>query len=126
MSVIVTFFYPEIKKLVRANECKNIKNKPLSFDPNIFDHSDEKRYEGENDFYICSLIHQGSIVEFVSYVTRANISLESEVKHSIFESKMSKKSNEKKKTILFILFFEFKKLKYWTKIRRGHITLENF
>ena len=47
---------------------------------------EQKRQIGENDLYICSLIRQGLVEEFISYVTRHNISLSSRIKPSIFET----------------------------------------
>ena len=74
------FFYPEIEKYIGEKDAKNLAPQPLPED--FF----QKRQEGENDSYLCSLIRRDSINDFVSYVNRYNIQLTSEVKHSIFET----------------------------------------
>ncbi|KAK8837252.1 hypothetical protein M9Y10_036682 [Tritrichomonas musculus] len=80
------FFYPEIKKFIGDHGSKDIERELISINPNIFDFFEEKRQEGENDSFLCSLIREDSISEFVEYVNRTNISLKSEVKSSIFET----------------------------------------
>ena len=47
---------------------------------------DENRQKGENESYICSLIRNDSIVEFISYVNKSNIPLDSDIEKSIFET----------------------------------------
>lgn len=64
------FFYLEIKEFNKKEEIEEIEKELLSKDPNIFDHFDEKRHEGENDTYICTLIRQDSAEDFISHVTR--------------------------------------------------------
>ena len=47
---------------------------------------DINRQKGENETYICELIRNDSIQEFVSYVNRANIKLTTTIEQSIFET----------------------------------------
>ena len=59
----------------------------------------EKRKEGENDSQICELIRKDMITEFVAHVTRNDISLNSKIQPSIYETnsfllKKPKKSNQ--------------------------------
>ena len=61
-------------------------NEILEYYSNHLDEYEEKRRIGENDSYICSLIRQDSIEEFVSYVNRTNFSLSSTINPSIFET----------------------------------------
>ena len=77
------FFYPEIKKI---NKFSNIEKELYTIDPNIFDNFEEKRHFGENDSYICSLIRNDNVLDFISHVNRSNISLNSLIKKSIFET----------------------------------------
>lgn len=63
------FFYPEIKDFNDEEIMKGIEEELLSIDINIFDNFNEKRQKGENESYICSLIRQDSIQEFVSFTT---------------------------------------------------------
>ena len=80
------FFLPEIKE---SNDLKNaeiIENEIMSIDQNFLKNYEENRQIGENDSYICTLIRQDSIEEFVSYVNKLNINLSSHIKMSIFET----------------------------------------
>ena len=47
---------------------------------------EEKRKIGENDNYLCQLIRNDSIEEFLNYIKQNNISLSSKVSHSIYET----------------------------------------
>ncbi|KAK8896811.1 hypothetical protein M9Y10_014732 [Tritrichomonas musculus] len=80
------FFYPEIKKFLKEYQIQCIENELLSKDPNFFDYFDEKRFLGENDSRICSIIRADSIDEFIEYVNETKISLTSKVDTSLFES----------------------------------------
>lgn len=46
----------------------------------------ENRKKGENDSYICKLIQEDLIKEFITYVNQNNISLKSTIKPSIYET----------------------------------------
>ena len=96
---ICQFFFPEIQQVVKESlpieylvvgkkKIEKIEKDLLSQDENIFNNFDQKRKIGENDSYICSLIRQDSIEEFVSYVNRTNYSISSEIKYSIFETNL--------------------------------------
>ncbi|KAK8895263.1 hypothetical protein M9Y10_023705 [Tritrichomonas musculus] len=81
------FFYPEIKGYLNAWQMRQIEKKlNLKIGQFTIDEFKEKRKIGENGSYICELIRQDSIEEFVSYVTRTNYSINSQVPHSIFET----------------------------------------
>ncbi|KAK8847762.1 hypothetical protein M9Y10_018792 [Tritrichomonas musculus] len=80
------FFYTEIKNFADEELKENIENYLLSKDSKIFSCFEMKRHEGENDSYICTLIREDSIEEFVAYVNQSNIPLKSEVKTSIYET----------------------------------------
>ena len=60
------FFYPELKPFL-----KNYYKSPLNIDPDF----EQKRRKGENDLYVCKLIREDLIDEFVIYVNQTNISL---------------------------------------------------
>ena len=70
-----------------------------------FDNYEEKRQEGENDSYICSLIRQDSVEEFISYVNRSNISLSSQISPSIFETNAFLIKNDTTTLIEYSAFF---------------------
>ena len=80
------FFYPELEEFLGAEKMKSVKNELLNESSNIFDNYDMKREEGENDSHICSMIRKDSVEEFISYVTRSNYSLSSQIVPSIFET----------------------------------------
>ncbi|KAK8835347.1 hypothetical protein M9Y10_034110 [Tritrichomonas musculus] len=54
--------------------------------PALIENFEEKRRIGENDSYICSLIRNDAVEEFVSHVNQANIPLTTQIKRSIFET----------------------------------------
>ncbi|KAK8854373.1 hypothetical protein M9Y10_016935 [Tritrichomonas musculus] len=80
------FFYPELEQFLGEEKMKYVKNELLNKSENIFDNYDLKRQEGENDSHICSMIRNDSVKEFVSYLTRINYSLSSQITPSIFET----------------------------------------
>ena len=75
------YFFNEIKSMIEKNDKKEIE-KEISNIKNF----DEKRSKGENDSYVCQLIRQDLVEEFVSYVTRTNLSLSKKIARSIFET----------------------------------------
>ena len=88
------FFYPEIKSQMNEEERKIEEEKLLEIDQNIFDTFDQKRQNGENDFYICSLIRDDLVEEFIQYVNQKTISLSSHLNTSIFETNSFLLKNE--------------------------------
>lgn len=46
----------------------------------------QKRKIGENDSYLCQIIRQDSIEDFISHVNRLNMSLHIKIKRSAFET----------------------------------------
>ena len=82
------FFYPEIKEFVDIEKQKILENELLKYDSDIFTNFDEKRRKGENDTYVCNLIRDDSIKDFIIYVNKANIPLSCHIKQSIFETNL--------------------------------------
>ena len=80
------FFFTEIEKFAGKDKMKDIKKELLSKYPNVFDNYDIKRQTGENDSYICSMIREDMIKEFVQYVNQTNYDLSSDIKPSPFET----------------------------------------
>ena len=77
------FLYPEIMPFIDSEIKKSIEEEnKINF---ILDF-DEKRQIGENDSYICTLIRKDLIDEFIVHVNRTNISLNSIINQSIFET----------------------------------------
>lgn len=100
------YFYPEIKHLIRP-ELKNMIE--LAFQDRYkctFEDFDKKRYEGENDSYICYLIRNDLIVEFVTYTSQSNISLTSRIPISLFETNAFLQVNKPMLTLIeYAAFF---------------------
>ena len=76
------FFWPEIK----SEKVTIFDESLLEDDPNIFNNYQEKQKNGENDSYICSLIRNDAIEDFIAYTNRANLQLSSRIKFSIYET----------------------------------------
>ena len=93
------YFYVEIKPFL--DEAKN----PIIIEDelNIFY---KKRRIGENDSYLCELIRNDSVEEFISYVNRACISLSNSIiKSSIYETNQFLLDRENINLIEYSLFY---------------------
>ena len=114
------FFFPEIKHKFDVQNFEKIEKELLAYDSNIFANFQEKRIEGENCSYICSLIRQDSIKEFVLYVNEANVCLSNKIERSIFETNSFLKANEP--TLIEYAAF-FGSIKIFNFLRRRRIEL---
>ena len=76
------YFYPEIEKslpeLINSQIRKQISHELENFQ--------DKRKEGENDSYLCSLIRNDSIKEFIILINKTNIKLNCTINPSLFET----------------------------------------
>ncbi|KAK8835753.1 hypothetical protein M9Y10_040573 [Tritrichomonas musculus] len=84
------YFAPEIKSYIEStqnidqnNFYKNLYNKVSNELPENFY---ENRLRGENEDFIFNLIRNDMIDEFVKHVNKTNLSLESKIKDSIYET----------------------------------------
>ena len=93
------YFYPEFKNFLNEKLLTKINNSisyrhynsdQLILNPeeieSDFESFIQKRKKGENDKYICELIQNDAIEDFVTYVNRKNFSLTSRINDSIFET----------------------------------------
>lgn len=82
------FFYTDIHEILKSlNKIKVLIEIKSEMKNEYFEHFEEKREEGENDSYICQLIRNDSIDEFISYTTQACIPITKlRIKKSIFET----------------------------------------
>ncbi|KAK8843577.1 hypothetical protein M9Y10_024634 [Tritrichomonas musculus] len=79
------FFYPEIKEFIEKQEIEKTEKELGNEDMSI--NFENKRKIGENKKYICELIRNDSIEQFVIYVNQTNLSLFStKIEPSIFET----------------------------------------
>ena len=78
------YFYPEFKKFYNEKSKQQIASEYSEiFNLKEFE---EKRMIGENDHYVCELIRNDSIDDFISFVNRTNLSLSSNVEPSVYET----------------------------------------
>ena len=77
----ISFFIPELQNFMNSNEFSKQDIEYL----NNLEEFEKKRQQGENDFYICSLIRNDSVEEFITYLHQQNISTSSQINMSIFE-----------------------------------------
>ena len=80
------FFYPEVKKYIPKEQADNIEKELFEYNSNVFEKFNENRHKGENEFYICQIIRNDSVEDFIVYINQNNIPLSSYIKHSLFET----------------------------------------
>lgn len=80
------YFYFEIKPFLKEEQVKSIEQELLSINSDIFCMFNENSKLYDNDSYICSLIRNNQIDEFITYCNQTATSLFSKVKPSIFET----------------------------------------
>ncbi|KAK8843533.1 hypothetical protein M9Y10_024586 [Tritrichomonas musculus] len=79
----IKYFLIESRPFISAELFDEIKEGLNNEESKFFE---ENRKIGENNSFICNLIRQDSIDDFVEYVSRTNFPLSSTVKQSIFET----------------------------------------
>lgn len=75
------YFYPEVKEFLDQKLRIKIEEE-ISYIKNF----DDQRKTGENETYLCNLIRNDLIDEFVSYVNKINLPLTTKIKNSLFET----------------------------------------
>lgn len=113
------FFFPEIRDKIHDQKVEELE---LELTENILPGFNEKRRIGENDSYICQLIRQDSIKEFVFYVNNANICLSSKIEPSIFETNLFLIENEP--TLIEYAAF-FGSIKIFNYLRMRNVDLKS-
>ena len=83
------YFFPEIKNFLNDEFKEEIKGRVTELKNDDFEQFNEKRKLGENDEYICQLMRDDNIDEFISYVNQNCINLTSFIESSIFETNPS-------------------------------------
>ena len=91
-----SYFSPEIRSFQKSSEVTKIE---------INDEFEKNRKNGENENYICKLIRKDSVEEFISYVNRTNLSLNSIIQTSIFETNSFLIKSKKASLIEYAAFF---------------------
>ena len=101
------YFSPEIKPFINEKWfLKNVQKELVEeIKKELPDGFFEKRKKGENDGYICKLIQNDSVEDFVSYVTKNNYSLISKIVPSIYETNSFLMKNREPSLIEYAAFF---------------------
>ena len=111
---LAEYFAPELKPFFPEEFIKKYGDKNLYLREEIFINNIkkevsedfyDKRKEGENDSYLCELIRKNQVKEFGVYVNRNNISLESYIEKSIFETNQLLLENINNKMIEYASFY---------------------
>lgn len=77
------FFFPELSIFLNKVMKKRAKKKKSTYQPGEFELN---RQKGENEHYICELIRNDSIDDFIIFLNEKNISVSNQIKPSIFET----------------------------------------
>lgn len=80
------FLYSEIKDLIDSEQKQFIEKDIKYLYKTDVDDFLEKIKIGENDSYVCKLIRQDSVEDFITYVTRTNLSLQNKIPKSNYET----------------------------------------
>ena len=86
------YFAPEIKPFLTENWINKYKQRRSDSEwidevkLDLPDNFEENRQKGENESYICQLIQNDSVEEFIKYVNKTNYSLNSKIELSIYET----------------------------------------
>lgn len=82
----LSYFAPEINIWLQTNSKVKINKEKLDQVLKNVQDFEQKRHEGENEEYICQIIRNDAVEEFIAYMNRSNIPLSINVKPSIFET----------------------------------------
>ncbi|KAK8878411.1 hypothetical protein M9Y10_005184 [Tritrichomonas musculus] len=112
------YFSPEIKEFITKEfidkySCQNSILRKEDLIKEIIkekeeeeEHFYERRREGENDSYLSEIIRKQETKEFIVHVNRTNLSLESNIETSIFETnELLMKNNKRIKIIEYAAFY---------------------
>ena len=80
------YFYPEIKPFLDENDQLTLQSKIETLGPDVLDDFEEKRNNGVNDSYLCELIREDSVIEFIKYINKINLPLSGIITPSIYET----------------------------------------
>ena len=99
------YFLNEIQTVIGPEQTERLKKKQLKKDPKFFTNFDEKRRIGANDSYLAVLIQDDLVEDFISQVTKTNISLNSYIEPSIFETNPFLLKHQKTSIIEYSCFY---------------------
>ena len=117
-SAFIEYFYPETKNYLMKFENDIFENAYSENSRNF----DEYRLIGENHSYICKLIREDLVEDFITYVNQTNISLSSYVPRSIFETNSYLLSQKDVQLIEYAAFFGSIQIFVFLKMRGVKLT----
>lgn len=127
---LLLFLFDQRIVTIDSYIAEELKSKPDYFDfflPELkINSKDEenyckKRQIGENDSYLCDLIRQDSVEEFVSYANRTNLQLSQKIERSTFETNLYLIENEPS-LIEYAAFFG--SIQIFQYLQFNHVKLE--
>ena len=77
------YFYIEFEPFIKADS-----NQENTIQEHSIDEFKQKREKGENDHFICELIRNDLVIDFITYTNKTNISLSSTIQQSIYETNL--------------------------------------
>lgn len=81
------YFFPEIKPFIDSKLVSQIEKEIHEFIQNGFEVFENNRKIGENDLYVCNLIRNDLVEDFIAYTTKSCMNLSSNInRKSIFET----------------------------------------
>ena len=98
------YLYPSINKFLDKSSKEKIEAKILNFF-NDLQTFEENCHKGENNSYVCQLIRDDNIEEFIQYVNKTNLPLTGTIAPSLFETNPLLLDHEKVTLIEYAAFF---------------------
>ena len=83
------YFYPELSSynfVIPRESSKSTDSKIIEYIQSSPEEFDFKRRIGENDDYLCKLIREDDIDNFITYINKNSISVNSQIEDSIYET----------------------------------------
>ena len=120
--ILSHFFYPEIQKFINKEDKEKLKNDLQLQNDDAISSFEIKRQIGENDSYICQLIRNDSIEEFVSYKNRTNMNISSIINPSYYETNSFLLKKETISLIEYSAFFGSIQIFQYIALNNGDFT----
>lgn len=101
----IEYFLPEIKSFLPKTLKEEYQSKVKELNENDINQFNQKRKIGENDSYICSLIRNDQVIDFIKYFEKTNMSTSSTIEKSIYETNPLLMNNDSITLIEYSAFF---------------------
>ena len=82
------FYSTELKNSMDKESGRLIDEEMKKQGEHFYNHFEENRQIGQNESYLCKLIREDSVEDFIEYTSRANINLSKKINDSIFETNL--------------------------------------